>query len=131
MTSQLLAPLLRLNAVLRWLGLSRPDVASLEQSGAISAFRKQPGARRYYRTQQLIVYFNSEAHCRPEPEREFLRREEVLKWLRVSRWELESWAELIPAIVFKKDATSRCYFRKSEIKRIILVGSPQSGSKLG
>jgi hypothetical protein len=126
-----LAPLLRLSAVRQWLGFSREVITGLERSGVISAFRKQPGARCYYRTQQLIDYLELDARCYPEPQKPFLRRNQVLKWLRVSRWELESWAIHIPAIVYKRDAAARCYFRKSQIKRLILVGRPRRKSKLG
>lgn len=127
-----MAPLLRRKAVQKWLGISREAITGLEKSGTIRTFRKQRGARRFYRTQELIDRLEiTQVQCRAEPNQEYLRRNRVLTWLGVSRWELESWAALMPAIVYKKDPTARSYFLKSRIKRLIVDGPHRKQSKLG
>jgi hypothetical protein len=56
-----------------------------------------------------------------EPTGEYLRRRVVLRWLEISRQELEDLASLHPDIVYRKRPGAYRYFRKSRLKVLLVI----------
>lgn len=54
-----------------------------------------------------------------EPDKFFLRRNAVLKWLGIPRSELEDLAFLHPEIVYRKRKGAHRYFRKDKLKQVL------------
>lgn len=54
-----------------------------------------------------------------EPQQEFLRRRQTLRWLRIPRSELEDLAMLHPEIIYRKCKGAHRYFRKAELKQVL------------
>jgi hypothetical protein len=123
------SPLLRQRQILNWSGMTADELGLWVVHGHIEPLRKHRTAKAYYRKHEIkrLIYglYERVPGALPpvdnqEPTKLFLRRNDVLVWLNISRAELDSFVAARLISVIRIRPNSKAYYSKPEIKSKIL-----------